>query len=115
MSSALPFQIFQQDDMIGMIFEHIDYRLIYMNAKHPADIVDYPEWEGHSIGYWDGDTLVVDTIGMREESWLDSDGLQHSGMMHDGRAVHQDQSRHLHLEGHDRRSRVFHQAVYVCV
>ena len=83
MSSALPFQIFQQDDMIGMIFEHIDYRLIYMNAKHPDDIVDYPEWEGHSVGHWDGDTLVVDTIGMREESWLDSEGLQHSGMMHE--------------------------------
>jgi L-ascorbate metabolism protein UlaG (beta-lactamase superfamily) len=83
MSSALPFMIFQQgDDMIGMIFEHIDYRLIYMNGKHPDDIVDYPEWEGHSIGRWEGDTLVVDTIGMREESWLDSNGLQHSGKLH---------------------------------
>ena len=82
MSSALPFRIFQQDKVIGMVFEHIDYRLIYMNGKHPDDIVDYPEWEGHSIGSWDGDTLVVDTIGMREESWLDSLGLQHSGKLH---------------------------------
>jgi L-ascorbate metabolism protein UlaG (beta-lactamase superfamily) len=82
MSSALPYDIFQQDNMIGMIFEHIDYRLIYMNGKHPDDILDYPEWEGHSIGYWDGDTLVVDTIGMREESWLDSFGLQHSAKLH---------------------------------
>ena len=82
MTSALPFRIFQQDNVIGMIFEHIDYRLIYMNAKHPDDIVDYPEWEGNSVGRWDGDTLVVDTIGMREESWLDSYGLQHSGKMH---------------------------------
>ena len=82
MSSALPFQIFQQDDMIGMVFEHIDYRLIYMNGKHPDDILDYPEWEGHSVGHWEGDTLVVDTIGMREESWLDSLGLQHSAKLH---------------------------------
>ncbi len=82
MSSALPFMIFQQDDVIGMVFEHIDYRLIYMNGKHPDDILDYPEWEGHSIGWWEGDTLVVDTIGMREESWLDSNGLQHSAKMH---------------------------------
>jgi L-ascorbate metabolism protein UlaG (beta-lactamase superfamily) len=82
MSSALPFMIFQQDKMIGMAFEHIDYRLIYMNGKHPDDILDYPEWEGNSIGRWDGDSLVVDTIGMREESWLDSFGLQHSGKMH---------------------------------
>ena len=82
MSSALPFRIFQQDNIIGMVFEHIDYRLIYMNGKHPDDILDYAEWEGHSIGWWEGDTLVVDTIGMREESWLDSDGLQHSGKLH---------------------------------
>src|SRR5579862_7886581 len=33
MVSALPFRIFQQENVIGMIFEHIDYRLIYMNAK----------------------------------------------------------------------------------
>jgi L-ascorbate metabolism protein UlaG (beta-lactamase superfamily) len=85
MTSALPFMIFQQDSEIGIIFEHVDYRIIYMNgknAKHPEDIVDYPEWEGNSVGHWEGDTLVVDTIGMREESWLDSTGLQHSGKMH---------------------------------
>ena len=82
MSSALPFMIFQKDDVIGMVFEHIDYRIFYMNGKHPDDIVDYPEWEGHSIARWDGDTLVVDTVGMREESWLDSNGLQHSGNLH---------------------------------
>ncbi len=82
MVSALPFQIFQQNNVIGIIFEHIDYRLFYMNAKHPDDITDYPEWEGNSVGHWEGDTLVVDTIGMREESWLDSYGLQHSVNMH---------------------------------
>jgi L-ascorbate metabolism protein UlaG (beta-lactamase superfamily) len=82
MTSALPFMVFQRDDVIGMVFEHIDYRLIYMNGKHPEDILEYPEWAGHSIGWWEGDMLVVDTIGMREESWLDSDGLQHSGKMH---------------------------------
>jgi hypothetical protein len=42
MTSALPFMIFPQGDTIGMIFEHIDYRIIYMNAKHPDDILDYP-------------------------------------------------------------------------
>src|SRR4051812_22860576 len=82
MTSALPFMIFPQENTIGIIFEHIDYRIIYMNAKHPDDILDYPEWAGNSVGHWDGDTLVIDTIGMREESWLDSDGLQHSAKLH---------------------------------
>jgi hypothetical protein len=37
---------------------------------------------GHSIGRWDGDTLVVDTIGMREETWLDTAGFEHSAKLH---------------------------------
>lgn len=36
-------------------------RRIYLDAKHPADLE--PSWMGHSIGRWDGDVLVVDTIG----------------------------------------------------
>ena len=83
MSSALPFQIFMSPQAIGMVFEHIDYRIIYMDGRpHPADAVDYPMWQGHSIGRWEGDELVVDTVGMREESWLDSFGLQHSAQLH---------------------------------
>ena len=62
MSSALPFQFFQTPEAIGIVFEHIDFRIIYMNGKHPADAEDYPDWEGHSIGRWDGDVLVVDTV-----------------------------------------------------
>ena len=52
-----------------------------MNGKHPEDMA-YPEWNGHSVGHWEGDILVVDTIGMREDSWLNSAGLQHSDQMH---------------------------------
>ena len=100
--------------MIGMVFEHIDYRIIYMNGKHPDDILDYPEWEGNSVGHWEGDTLVVDTIGMREESWLDSVGLQHSAKMHMVERYTKTSPDTLHFEGHGRRSRVFHETVYLC-
>ena len=82
MSSALPYQIFQLPEVIGIVFEHIDYRIIYINGKHPGDITDYPEWEGHSIGSWDGDTLVVYTVGARDDTWLDAFGLQHSVKLH---------------------------------
>ena len=77
-------RIFQQENVIGIISEHINdgYRIININGKHPDDILDYPEWNGDSVGHWEGDTLVVDTIGMREESWLNTGGLQHSDKMH---------------------------------
>jgi hypothetical protein len=82
LQSTNPFQIIQTPDLLAFITEHIDYRMIYMDGRgHPTDILDYPEWMGHSIGRWDGDTLVVDTIGMREETWLDTAGFEHSAKL----------------------------------
>ena len=46
------------------------YRTIYMDVKsHPKDLV--PSYYGHSIGHWEGDTLVVDTRGYNEAFWFD--------------------------------------------
>ena len=79
LQSTNPFQIIQTTSLFAIITEHIDYRMIYTDGRrHPDDILDYPEWMGHSIGRWEGDTLVVDTIGMREETWLDTAGFEHS-------------------------------------
>jgi hypothetical protein len=82
LQSTNPFQVIQTSDLIAIITEHIDYRMIYMDGRgHPEDILEYPEWMGHSTGRWDGDTLVVDTIGMREETWLDTAGFEHSAKL----------------------------------
>jgi hypothetical protein len=42
----------------------------------------YPTYSGDSIGKWEGDTLVVDTIGFNDKTWLDSGGLPHSEALH---------------------------------
>jgi hypothetical protein len=82
-SSTWPYMIVQTPGIIAFLIEQVDYRVIYMDGrKHPDDILDYPEWMGHSIGRWEGDTLVVDTIGMRDETWLDTAGLEHSAKLH---------------------------------
>jgi hypothetical protein len=83
LQSTNPFQIVQTPDLMAIITEHIDYRMIYTDGRgHPEDILDYPEWMGHSIGRWEGQTLVVDTIGMRQETWLDTAGFEHSDKLH---------------------------------
>jgi hypothetical protein len=57
------------------------FRTIFMDAKsHPAKI-DPTEY-GHSIGHWEGDTLVVDTVGFSEDFWLDRTGLPHTEKLH---------------------------------
>ena len=65
-----------------MIFEY-DHtvRQIFMDGRaHPDDIT--PTYMGHSIGKWEGDTLVVDTVGFNEKTWLDRDGHPHSDQLH---------------------------------
>jgi hypothetical protein len=78
-----PFVIVQHADVISFNFEnHGVYRVIYLDGrKHPADIDDYPQFMGHSIGRWEGDTLVVDTVGINDRTWLDSYGLEHSNKL----------------------------------
>lgn len=79
-----PFQIVQSPDvtMIAMEFGS-QFRLIYTDGRtHPDDIDDYPDLTGHSVGRWEGDILVVDTIGFNDQTWLDTPGLQHSDKLH---------------------------------
>jgi hypothetical protein len=79
-----PFMIVQGKDVISFNFEnHGVYRVIYLDGRpHPADIADYPQFMGHSTGKWEGDTLVVDTVGINDRTWLDSYGLEHSDKLH---------------------------------
>jgi len=56
-------------------------RTIYLDGReHPKDYV--PSAYGHSVGKWEGDTLVVDTVGFNEKFWLDRAGSPHTDKMH---------------------------------
>ena len=57
------------------------HRVIYMDGRrHPADPV--PTWWGHSIGWFEDDTLVVDTVGYNDKFWFDSRGTPHTEQLH---------------------------------
>jgi hypothetical protein len=78
-----PTKIIQQPDLIVILFEgniH-SYRQIYLDGRpHPKPLE--PTWYGHSIGKWDGETLVVDTIGFNGLTWLDMAGHGSSDQLH---------------------------------
>jgi len=68
-------------EMIVLYERSHDFREIYMDGReHPKDLD--PSWWGHSIGKWDGDILVVDTVGFNDKTWLDYQGLPHSDALH---------------------------------
>jgi len=57
------------------------YRTIYLDGRpHPATLT--PTFYGHSIGHWEGDTLVVDTVGFNEDFWMDRGLLPHTTQLH---------------------------------
>ena len=79
--------MFVQDPKLQMmIVLHEDFnrwRAIYMDGRgHPKEVYDIPEPFGHSIGHWEGDTLVVDSVGFRDTTYLDTNGLGHSAKLH---------------------------------
>jgi len=84
MHSLDPQEWVQTPDRLVILFEQMShYRIIYTDGHpHAEDARDYPSWMGHSIGRWEGDVLVVDTIGIDDRSWLDSRGFEHSDQLH---------------------------------
>jgi hypothetical protein len=87
MATPYPMEIIQQPDhrRIVMLFEgatHI-WREIYMDGRpHPQGDELNPTYLGHSVGRWDGDTLVVDVVGFNENTWLDYYGHPHTDLLH---------------------------------
>jgi len=78
-----PWRIVQTPTHIFFLFEgniH-SYRQIFLNqTTHPDDLD--PTWYGHSIGHFEGDTLVVDTIGFNDKFWFDFRGHPHTEKLH---------------------------------
>jgi hypothetical protein len=57
------------------------YRTIHMDGRpHPKDVT--PSYYGHSVGHWEGDTLVVDSVGFNERFWFERQGAPHTDRLH---------------------------------
>ena len=81
-AGIMPFQIVQTPAVFTILFENQHtFRIIHTDGRsHPKDLD--PTWFGDSIGKWDGDTLVVDTVGLDDRTWLDTAGHEHSDQLH---------------------------------
>ena len=77
------YKIVQTRGLLVQLFEQDPhYRQIFLDGRaHPKDAD--PTWMGHSVGRWEKDTLVVDTTGFNDKSWLIfATGLPHTEMLH---------------------------------
>ncbi len=80
--AANPFEIVQNPNRVLLLYEwdHWTQQIWTDGRGHPKDLD--PSWFGHSIGNWEGDTLVVDTVGLNDKTWLDAGGHVHSDALH---------------------------------
>ena len=77
-----PVEIMQTPGRVVILYEYDHFvREIYTDGRqHPKDL--NPTWMGDSIGKWEGDTLVVDSVGFNDKTWLDNDGHPHTEDLH---------------------------------
>jgi hypothetical protein len=78
--AGLPQQIVQTPEVIVLLYNaapYSTYRVIYMDGRPHPDMKDYETtYFGDSIGRWEGDTLVVDTVGFNDDTWLGGDTVR---------------------------------------
>ena len=81
MESPYPIEIVQTPGRVTFLHEVAhEVRRIYLDQPHPKGLKD--TFLGHSVGHWEGDTLVVDTIGINDKSFIDDEGEAHSNQEH---------------------------------
>lgn len=79
----MPLEIVQTPKEVVILYESFRaWRRIPIvdKVEHPDDLV--PTWMGDSVGHWDGDTLVVDTVGFNDKTWIGGTGSIHTEQMH---------------------------------
>jgi hypothetical protein len=82
MNSPFPIRIVQTPEITAILYEAWNvFEIVHTDGRdHPKDLD--PTWIGNAAGKWDGDTLVVDSIGFNDKTNLDTVGHPHSDALH---------------------------------
>lgn len=92
------FEIRQFSDVVLLLYDQ-DHavRRVYMDGRrHPANLK--PTWNGHSIGRYEGDMLVIDTVGIKDKVWLDIQGHPHTDALRVTERIRRVQPGRLEIE-----------------
>jgi hypothetical protein len=97
--ALFPYRMVQTKNLLVMLFEDDipSHRQVFLDGRgHPKD--PNPSWMGHSVGHWEGDTLVVETVGFNDRSWLDPQGHPHTEQMRVIERLRRPDLGHLEIE-----------------
>lgn len=94
-----PTKIVQIPGVVYLLYEFNHFvREIYTNEgrEHPKD--EDPWWMGHSVGWWEGNTLVIDSVDFNEMTWVDRAGLPSSDKLHVIERITRPDQNKLHVD-----------------
>lgn len=89
-------RIVQTRNLLVMLWNGTLYREIFLDGRElPKD--PNPSWMGYSVGHWEGDTLVISSIGFNDRTWLDDDGHPHTEALRVTERLHRSDYGHLQV------------------
>jgi hypothetical protein len=93
-----PFKIVQTPDLVVIAYEEFNhFRQVFTDGRTlPVDPME--TWFGYTAGKWEGDTLVAETIGFNDGSWLDNAGLPHTNALRVTERFHRRDFGHMDLQ-----------------
>jgi hypothetical protein len=97
--ALFPYRLVQTPALLIMLFEDDipSHRQVFLDGRsHPKDMD--PKWMGHSVGHWEGETLVIDTVGFDDRSWITNVGHPHTEKMHVVERFRRPDLGHLEIE-----------------
>jgi len=98
-ASGLPFEVLQNGKKVAFLYGYSYYRLVPIDAalKHTED--PDPTFFGEEIGHWEGDVLVIDSVGFKDEQvWIDENANPHSDALHVVERWSRPDADHIHVD-----------------
>ncbi len=97
-TAGAPFKIVQTAELIVLLYEYANsFRQVFMDGRVlPTD--PQPTWVGYSVGQWQGDVLVIETIGFNARTWLDGVGHPHTEALRVTERIRRRDAGHLNVE-----------------
>jgi hypothetical protein len=93
-----PFKILQSPDEVVILYQAFTtFRQVFTDGR-PLPQDPQSSWLGYSVGKWDGDALVVETVGFNDTTWLDNAGTPHSESLHVTERFHRRDAGHLDIQ-----------------
>ena len=90
-------KLIQTPGLIVILNDDLTYRQIFLDGR-PLPKDPNPAWMGYSVGHWEGDTLVIESAGFNDRTWLDNAGHPHSESLHVTERVRRPDFGHIETE-----------------